>query len=125
MLAVRALLSFAVLTLVGLFGCGRNDTQIQVTYEAPRGSPPIEHLRVYVGASKSSWPVLQPQQAVAVSLSPSGELPDPSMTFELGGRKHDWRGPSLRNGAAYRFDVRILHTGAVTERHCILPCDLK
>jgi hypothetical protein len=116
------LLSFVALVAAGCVR--RDDVNVRVTFEAARGTAPLENLTVFIGGSKSWWPTVSAGESVSVLLSPQGEPPTLTMTFRLGGVVHDWRGPNLQKGAGYAIAARIGADGRVSEGECRLPCSL-
>lgn len=96
-----------------------------VVNENAPGAKPIERLTVFVGGSKSSWPVIAPGDSVSVVLPPEGEPPQVSAIYLVGGSRKDWRGPVMEAGAGYLVELRVSPDGRMVERHCSRPCDLR
>jgi hypothetical protein len=121
--ASRVTARWLTLTLAtGLGACTPRDAvKVRLTNDAPRA---LENLRVFAGADKSSWPTVAPGQSVGVNLRPDGEPPQLTMSFSVGRLPYSWRGPELAKGTGYALDLHIAGDGAVTERHCPLPCSL-
>jgi hypothetical protein len=97
---------------------------IELTYSAKAGSPPLQQLLVFAGASKSSWPTVQAGESVSVVLPPDGEPPQLTMTFTLGTVPREWRGPAIAPGVGYRIGIEVTADGEISERHCEMPCSL-
>ena len=107
------------------FACvHRDDVRIRVTHGASPGSPPIENLTVFVGGTKSWWPMISPGESVSAVLPPEGVPPDITMIYTLSGKRHDWKGPSLPRSGGSLVAIRIAPDGSATERHCPMPCSL-
>src|SRR5688500_15444085 len=103
--SLRAM-SLAVLTAVVLSACAARDAvHIKVTYDAAPASRPLDKLLVFAGASKSSWPAIQPGESVSVVLPPQGQPPQVTMTYALGSTPREWRGPEMAAGVGYRIDI--------------------
>jgi hypothetical protein len=98
---------------------------VNLKYAAERSSAPLEKLRVFAGANKSSWPALQPGESVSVVLPPDGEPPQVTMTYRLASVQREWRGPSMATGVGYRIEITVSSDGSVSEQHCETPCSLR
>jgi hypothetical protein len=103
----------------------KGDVHVKVVCENVPGAKPIERLTVFVGGSKSSWPVVVPGDSVSVVLPPEGEPPQVSAIYSIGGSRKEWRGPAMDAGAGHLVELRISADGRVVERHCSRPCDLQ
>jgi hypothetical protein len=73
----------------------KGDVHVKVVCENVPGAKPIERLTVFVGGSKSSWPVVVPGDSVSVVLPPEGEPPQVSAIYSIGGSRKEWRGPAM------------------------------
>ncbi|MFL5307044.1 MAG: hypothetical protein ACJ8F1_17640 [Polyangia bacterium] len=113
-----------LVVLAGLVSCShRDEVAVRVTFRAPAGTPSLEDVRVFAGASKSSWPTVAAGETVHVALPPEGE-PDLTATFRQAGVKRSWQGPPLTPGVGYVVAIVIGTDGAVTETRCVKPCSL-
>jgi hypothetical protein len=117
---------FCLVGTVSLGGCSKPDAvRLRVTNEGATEADRLVDLRVFVGADKSWWPTVAPQETVGVVLDPGGDRPNVVMSFKSHGTETHWQGPDLDAGRGYIIVVTIGSHGGVEEDHCRMPCSLR
>jgi hypothetical protein len=120
---VGQLVAGLIVAVVLVPTCARpDDARVRVIYEAGPGSTQLEHLTVFVGGSKSSWPWVRPGESVSVVLSPGGAPPRLTMNYTLQNTPRTWEGPEIFPRSGYAISIRITPDGRVSSRHCTTPC---
>jgi hypothetical protein len=111
---------------VSVGACSKPDAvRLRVTNQGATEAERLLDLRVFVGADKSWWPAVAPQETVGVVLDPGGERPKVVMSFKSHGTETHWQGPDLDAGRGYTIVVTIASGGGVEEAHCRMPCSLR
>jgi hypothetical protein len=82
----------------------------------------ISDVRLVAGGDKKWWPTVSPGESVRTALRTGGGDTQLLVQFTLRGERIQWRGPALGEDAGYRIAVEVDRDGAVSERHCKLPC---
>jgi hypothetical protein len=82
----------------------------------------ISDVRLVAGSDKDWWPMVSPGESVRTALRTGGGDTQLLVQFTLRGERMQWHGPALGEDAGYRIAVEVDGDGAVSERHCKLPC---
>ena len=127
-LRIGVFLSVGICLAVIAAGCGMwsNDiVEATVVFDSEDKGTTLSDVRVIVGSDKFHWPRLAAGQTDKVKLRPHAD-DDRQLTllFRLNEQNKAWEGPKFGLGVGYRIVMTIDSRGGVTDRHCILPCDL-
>jgi hypothetical protein len=103
-----------------------NDTaRIKIIFTDADRSHRVENVSAIVGADKFFWGKIDAGEVETVTLKP-GPSEDWQLTlfYTLNGAQKIWESPRFAVGKGYRIEIKIDPQGAVTHRHCFLPCNL-
>jgi hypothetical protein len=103
-----------------------NDTaRVKIIFTDTNPAHRLDDVTVYVGGDKFFWGNIPANDVETVILSP-GPSQDWQLTlfYSMDGGDKIWESPVFPNGKGYRIEIKIDAQGAVTERHCYLPCSL-
>ena len=116
------LLAVLYVALAGAACIRHEDLKVRVFNDGP-STVELKNVLVFGGAEKAWWSTVAGASSVGTLLRPGGE-PQLSMTFVRAGRNLNWQGPALTPGNGYTVHIHVDSNGAVTERHCLMPCTL-
>ena len=122
---VTFLVTLIACELSGFRAMGNDVVKVMVSYSAPNQHPPLADLTAVVGGDKYSWESLRAGADRRINLLP-GPQDDRQLLFSYtfkGERRH-WKGPEFGPGTGYQIEVKVDAAGRVSERHCVLPCQL-
>jgi hypothetical protein len=103
-----------------------NDTvRVKIIFTDPNPAHRLTDVTVFSGGDKFSWPDIAAGEIETVTLGPGPtDNRQPILLYTLDGDRKSWDGPNVDMGKGYRIEIKIDAQGAVTHRHCYLPCSL-
>lgn len=86
----------------------------------------LTEVKVLEGGEKYIWHTMISGRVASVTLIPDSSAPRQlTLSYIMNGKTIEWKGPGFKPDTGYSIELKIDAHGAVTERHCLLPCELK